>query len=272
MIPDVEQGSIGQNAFIPRVLEKLGFYVYLLVDPRDGAIFYIGKGTGNRCFAHIAEARLTRADTVGDYAKLARIRAIEASGARVRIDLLRHGLSEREAFLVESAAIDLLGLAGLVNRVAGHQASEVGRMSVSDANALYGAMPVTIAPEHRVMLIRINRRWQRGMSDDELYEAAREWWKVGPQARRLGTASAPERAMAVFGGVVRAVYRIEVWEPPSDDDLTGHPNRRSRWCFVGERDRSMEELYLHRDVSDHLRGTTGRSTQNPIRYVNCTGG
>src|SRR4051794_17495195 len=110
----------GPNAFAPGVTEKLGFYVYLLIDPRDNAVFYIGKGAGNRCFAHLDEARKTSADAVGDYAKLARIRDIESAGYVVRIDLLRHGLNDAEALLVESSAIDLLGLPGLTNRVVGH--------------------------------------------------------------------------------------------------------------------------------------------------------
>jgi hypothetical protein len=28
----------------PGMAEKLGYYVYLYVDPRDGKVFYIGKG------------------------------------------------------------------------------------------------------------------------------------------------------------------------------------------------------------------------------------
>ena len=72
------------NGFVPGASEKIGFYVYLLIDPRDGVVFYVGKATENRCFAHLAEARKTQADVVGDYAKLARIREIESAGATVR--------------------------------------------------------------------------------------------------------------------------------------------------------------------------------------------
>ncbi|MEN9412496.1 MAG: hypothetical protein RIQ92_933 [Actinomycetota bacterium] len=35
--------------FTPIVEEKLHWYVYALIDPRDSRLFYIGKGKGNRC-------------------------------------------------------------------------------------------------------------------------------------------------------------------------------------------------------------------------------
>ena len=40
------------TTFTPFVEEQLGSYVYLLTDPRNGEIFYVGKGLGNRVFAH----------------------------------------------------------------------------------------------------------------------------------------------------------------------------------------------------------------------------
>ena len=35
--------------FSVKACEGLGSYVYLLIDPRDGQVFYVGKGRGNRC-------------------------------------------------------------------------------------------------------------------------------------------------------------------------------------------------------------------------------
>lgn len=42
--------------FSNEVIEKLKYYVYRLVDPRNGHTFYVGKGKGNRLFAHVAGA------------------------------------------------------------------------------------------------------------------------------------------------------------------------------------------------------------------------
>lgn len=255
--------------FAPRVIEQIGYYVYLLIDPRDDAIFYVGKGTGNRCFAHLTEARKTQADTVADYAKLARIREIEDAGEAVRIDILRHGLSEPEAFHVESAAIDLVDPSLLTNRVAGHDTIELGRMSIADVNAIYGAEPVDIHTEHRVVLIRISRLFERGMSAYDLYEATRKWWRVGSQRREQGNRLAPRWAMAVYGGVVRAVYRIEGWEQPTEVDIAEDSGRVKRWAFRGRRDPAMERIYAYRDVTNYLTTASGVATQSPLRYINC---
>ena len=39
-----------------KVQEAIGYYVYVLVDPRTKQVFYVGKGKGNRVFDHEREA------------------------------------------------------------------------------------------------------------------------------------------------------------------------------------------------------------------------
>ena len=39
--------------FSDETAERLGYYVYRLIDPRNGRTFYVGKGKGNRVFEHI---------------------------------------------------------------------------------------------------------------------------------------------------------------------------------------------------------------------------
>lgn len=253
------------SSWRPGVTEQLGFYVYVLTDPRTDGVFYVGKGTGERCFAHLAEARKTVVDTKGDYPKLATIRAIEAEGLAVKIDMLRHGLDETTAFAVESAAIDLLRLAGLTNRVVGHASTSLGRMTVADVNALYGAVPATFEPEHKLVLIRVAREFRSGITDAELYDATRRWWRIDRRRRTLGSTAAPDYALAVYRGVVRAAYRIESWEPAGPDEIAADARREGRWGFIGHHDPTAEARYLLADVTAWL----PQAAQNPIRYINC---
>ncbi len=249
------------DRFAPGVTEKIGYYVYLLIDPRDGATFYVGKGVGDRCFAHLTAARVSSKDQAGDYLKLERIRAIEAAGGDLRIEVLRHGLDEATAFHVEAAAIDLLGLDDLANAVAGHDAS---RWSVAHINAIYGAKPVVIDPAHRVILIRAPRQYYPTVSDEDLYQVARKWWRVDRRWTDPANRRSPQFAFLVAAGVVRAVYRITGWEEPDDATIAEDPVRKGRRAFTGIRDLGMEDQYLFGDVTAYL--VTGG--QNPIGYAN----
>ena len=101
------------NSFPPGVADKLKYYVYRLIDPRSGTTFYVGKGQGNRVFAHIHEQ-------VGDddpSLKLQRIRDIHLSGFEVAHVIHRHGMDEKTALQVEGAVMD--AYPGLTNVAGG---------------------------------------------------------------------------------------------------------------------------------------------------------
>lgn len=248
--------------FKPGVADELGFYVYLLRDPRSGKPFYVGKGVGERCLDHLAEARKTTRSAIGDFPKLDTIRAIEAAGMSVRIDVLRHGLRDHdEAFEVEASVIDALGHPGLTNATAGRDTGERGLMSIADANAKYAARRVTIRAEHRCILVRITRQFRPGMSDTELYEATRKWWPLS-RKRVAGV----EFALGIHGGVVRAAYVIDGWVSPTRSDIASDRKRVRRVGFVGHRDAVIDECYLDGDVTAYL---PKKGAQFPVNYVNC---
>lgn len=79
------------------------YYVYALVDPRDGATFYIGKGRGKRCYQHAKDANAGR---INNAAKTARIDQITKSGCEVKVEFLYKGLSEAEAIRLECLEIE----------------------------------------------------------------------------------------------------------------------------------------------------------------------
>lgn len=63
--------------FSTKTQENIGYYVYALVDPRDGKFFYIGKG--NRVFDHVKGAMESDAESE----KIETIKAIQKAGKEV---------------------------------------------------------------------------------------------------------------------------------------------------------------------------------------------
>lgn len=242
--------------FPPEVIERLSCYVYVYYDPADGAPFYVGRGLGNRAFAHLDES--------GESDKLARIRDIRVRGQRPRIELLRYGLTEDQAALVEAAAIDLLGLGlgALTNRVRGHHRGTFGRVTARELVDEWMATPVTVT--HPAVLITINQLYRSDMSATELYEATRGVWKLDRWRAARATL-----ALAVVHGVVKEVYRPRAWHAagtlPYVTRDAAELREAGRWEFAGAvADEATRQQYVRHSVRAQL----GRGRQNPIRYVN----
>lgn len=99
-----------------QVADELAQYVYMLVDPRDGVPFYVGKGRGERFASHGREAVLEDGDLESAVAgaeeardKVRTIQAIREDGKEPQIWIVRHGMKGgHEYSAVEAATIDLL--------------------------------------------------------------------------------------------------------------------------------------------------------------------
>lgn len=237
-----------------RVSEKLKYYVYLYVDPRDGEPFYVGKGAGNRVYSHL--------DDNEDNEKVQKIEELRKLGREPTLEILRFGLTEQEAFLVESAAIDLLR-PKLTNCVKGHGAAENGRALLDEIIQELDAEDVAVTD--KAILINISRLYRYGMTPMELYDATRGVWKVAPNRHDA------KYAFCLYGGIVREVYEIATWVPAGStmtqrDYAEKDYDLSERYEFVG---RIAPEPIRRKYVRKSVRNYFVPGSQNPIKYVNC---
>lgn len=230
-----------KKEFSQAVSEKIGYYVYLLKDPRNDVIFYVGKGNGNRIFQHLRCA--LESETENDKCNL--IREIIKEGKEVEHFILRHGLEEKLSLEIESTVIDLLGIENLTNSVKGHDTWERGLKTVDEVFQHYDAKAVTF--EEPCIIININRLFTRGMTAQQLYDSTRASWIVGTKRDKT------KYAIASYRGLVREVYEIEKWQPNG-----------VRWEFVGKiAEDSIRDKYLNQSLENYIK----KGGQNPIRYT-----
>ena len=233
--------------FSQAVIEHLGSYVYYLQDPGTNEVFYVGKGEGDRVFNHLDRA----IETDGKTEKLDRIRDIVDSGNQVVHFILRHGLSKSTAFEVEAALIDFIGKKNLSNLQSGHYSSDYGIKTVVEISAMY--KPVDFATELPVLVININKLYDREMTDQELYDATRKAWVIGTRRKNA------KYAIATYRGLTREVYEIHEWFPIEVDG-------RKRWEFVGVKaNEKIRESLRYKSITSYFK----KGAANPIRYVNC---
>jgi hypothetical protein len=238
------------HRFPPEVAEKIGYYVYALKAPGSRKPFYIGKGKGNRVFAH-AKAAIKTNDVV---AKLDEIRSILASHKKVEYQIIRHGLTEKEAYEIEPTLIDYLGLDQLSNRVAGHEMSDRGLMTASEILSQYRAGQARI--KEPVLLIIVNRLYRRNMTSKQLYKITRGNWILGRRRQKA------DYGFAVYHGIIRATYHIRSWVPVIVKASGGRV--KTRWQFRGSLAPELSH-YIGKSVKQHLK----KGSQSPVLYLNC---
>jgi len=241
--------------FKPEIAQELKSYVYSYSDPDTKIPFYIGKGQGNRCFQHMEDQ--------SESEKVKKLKELQENNKKPLVELLRYGLTDNEASLLEATLIDFVGLDNLTNRVRGLHSRSFGRTFVEDIILKYTAEDATIKDD-KVILISVGKSYTRGMSEEELYEYARGIWKVNENRHKA------ELALVVFQGIVREVYRISKWYkagtlPYKYRDSSSFDSSK-RWEFEGEKaEEDIRTKYIGKSVRKHF----SKGSRNPIKYVNC---
>lgn len=235
------------DRFSEKSLLSLGdYYVYGLIDPRSKQIFYIGKGTKNRVFEHEKES-LGSPDS--EKLKLKTIADIKNAGFEVEKIIINSNLTEEEVFAAEA-------------------------LSVDEYERINGASPLEEKDiRHKILVIKINRLYQRGMDEKVLYDAVRGVWRVSKEKVRT-----VEYVFGVYNSLIVAVYKPSEWFvckeakdrlPRQDIVLT--PKTENRLFFVDERYEQgfpldeNETFYIGKSIA---RLKMNQSAQNPITYLN----
>lgn len=263
--------DISYNKFDDKAAEKVLFYVYALRDPRNGDIFYIGKGERNRWYDHIHEARTNDSK---ETLKLDIIREIESAGFKVEAFILRSGIAnEKYAYDVEGAVIhafrllnrDGKGVGFNLTNIAEVHHPERGLVSVDVAQSLFNAQR---APEidFPCVLLRLPKLWYPEMSETQLREVTEGWW----DAKRVKNGKKyAEYAFAVSKGVIRGAYRIDssLWRERKapDRDWEDDIGKTARWGFPGCIPALDKAGFLNKSVK-HLFKT---GDAHPVKFLNC---
>ena len=232
--------------------------MYCLVDPRDGTIFYIGRGKNNRIYAHehsyLDGIPVDEEDEVKG--KIKRISEIYKGNRQVERYIIRHGLTEDVAKEVEATLIDFINEFGhschLANQIAGF-GSDRGLASDEDIKEALGAEEAVIG--HSAILININQKYKSSMSEDDLYKTVKCCWIIGEKRRKKA-----DYVFAVYRGIIREVYRITDWYERNSPDDKGNRRVGFDGTFASE---EIRERYKKKSVRNYWK----KGAQNPIKYA-----
>ena len=134
--------------------------------------------------------------------------------------------------------------------------ASIKNIPYDDTNVLYSLVDYIIGCflgiddiQHNLVIIKINKTYYDGISERELYEYTRGYWK-----RRIESVQPAEYALAVVNGQVIEVYRIDNWVSAEHADniiRKYDPVKYSdRIAFVGEvASGEVRNYYLGKNVT-----------------------
>ena len=144
---------------------------------------------------------------------------------------------------------------------------------VDEYERINGAAPLEEKDiRHRILIIKINRLYQRGMDEKVLYDAVRGVWRASKEKVKT-----VEYVFGVYNSLIVAVYKPSEWfvckeakDKLPRQDIVLTPKTENRVFFVDERYEQglpldeNEEFYLGKSIAGLK---LNQSAQNPITYL-----
>ncbi len=237
--------------FNRETIGRLKYYVYRLIDPRNGLTFYVGKGKGNRVFDHVNGVLNFKGENSLENeisAKIKQIKEIQGCGLEVIHVIQRHGMDEKTALEVEAALIDCY--AGLDNVQSGIDpergvcnAEELDRIC---ALAEYDEQLVSL----KYVIIKVRPDWIERRGD--LYHAVRSAWVA-----KLDKVKNYPYVLATVGGVVKELYKVDEWHYENDTQY------RVEFDGVVESDAGLRGMVVGKQIPKRFRK---KGLASPLLY------
>lgn len=112
-----------------------------------------------------------------------------------------------------------------------------------------------------VIAIKINQAYRENMTELELYEITRGYWKI--DAKRAEKA---DYVFSVYKGIIKEVYKIKEWLPAGTIPRSTLPDAKvptDRYEFVGEvAEEAIRNKYIEKSIANLYR----KGEANPIKY------
>lgn len=242
------------NMFDEMTKQNLKSYVYMLINPIDNTPFYIGKGKDDRVFNHI-NCSLT--DDNSSNPKYDIIKEIQRKGGVVGHIIIRHGLTDNEAFEIEASLIDAFNFSRILlsNKVGGHNSIEKGLMTSDEIKRLYNAQPLDALPPDCI-LININKRYKRGSGENAIFEATKGTWGIDKKHLYDKYGNIKRKyVLSEYRGLIVEVFKVERWFPQE----RGYNPRAKKFgqtrigvAFEGAvADDEIRKLYINKSIAHH---------------------
>lgn len=247
------------DLFDEKTKKALGYYVYMLIDPRNEKPFYVGKGVNNRVFDHIRNA-MDNPTISTEKCDVIR----EIGPDKVKHVIVTHGLStEADAYRIEAVLIDVLNYSGLplTNKATGQHANESGIMTTDEIKRLYNAPELKHINDDCV-IININGLYNRAMGMNDIYRATKETWRIAK--RRLKNI---KYVLSEYRGLIVEVFEVDKWYPK--ERPYGIKSKRAGQTYTGYgfdghlAPDEIRRLYINKSIAHQKE----KGKANPITYT-----